>query len=169
MQSAENKRQDPFLIAEISTIRKFAPHFRTPILPQSMCWPSSGHSLVLPALGVAEGSGVEGASATRHCLSNRHTHKKLKLSLTCTKQAPSSVSNRHTYAFFVISNRQSFPYFPRVLFGIASHASGFGQVTKGEDSHPLQKALRQKSRSELRMGHPQRQRQRQQQILMLCG
>lgn len=43
--------------------------------------------------------------------SNRRTPKKLKFSLTYTKQAPNLIFNRHTYTFFVISNRYSFSCF----------------------------------------------------------
>lgn len=42
--------------------------------------------------------------------SNRYTVKKLECSLSYTKHAPDPVSNRHTYAFFVISNRRYFSY-----------------------------------------------------------
>jgi hypothetical protein len=43
--------------------------------------------------------------------SNRLTPKKLKLTLTYTKQSLRLISNRHTYAFFVISNRHCFSHF----------------------------------------------------------
>ena len=75
MQLIENKELDPFLIAEISAIRKFSAHFR-PVPSISNLRPQ--------AAGRQE--------------SNRHTYEKLEPCVSHRKQTPGPISNRHKNA-----------------------------------------------------------------------
>ena len=75
MQLIENKGLDPFLIAEISAIRKFSAHFRP-----------------VPSI-----SNLRPQAAGRQ-KSNRHTYGKLEPRVSHRKQTPEPISNRHKNA-----------------------------------------------------------------------
>jgi hypothetical protein len=106
MQTAENKRRESFLIAEIRGFFKT----RSPFLDTgSRRFDSYRRFSDSQRLAPARRGG-RGPSNLQN--SNRHTPEKLEISVTHTKQRSEPLPNRQRHAVFFVSNRHSFSYFP---------------------------------------------------------